>query len=507
MSLAQTPVGPRATGPEIAPSTNTTWTLVLASLGVFMTALDTLVVANSLPALRLSLHADLNDLEWTVNAYNLAFAVALLTGAALGDRYGRKRMYCIGLAGFSLASAAAALSPTVGALIAARGVQGLAAAIVMPMTLTLISEAFPAAKRGAAIGLWGGITGLAVALGPVVGGAIVGGISWHWIFWLNVPIGIALIPVSLARLTESHGPRSTLDVVGLLLAGAGFLGLTWGLIRASSIGWGSTETVTALVLGAVLVTAFLGWERRTPAPMLSPKLFRSRQFNAANGVSFLMYASLFGVLFLMMQFLQTALGYSPLQAGLRTLPWTGAPMLVAPIAGILADRIGNRPLLVTGLALQAVGLGWIAAIASPGMSYTWLAVALGIAGVGISLCFPTVANAVVGSVPPAEMGIASGTNSALREIGGVFGIAILASVFAHSGVYASPADFIDHFTHAVWLGAAFSALGIFVAAALPARRHDEVAPAADDTDATDDTDTDTTTVRTSRPDRTYQEAL
>lgn len=470
MSISRAPAGRGVAAHVTAKSPNTAWTLVLASLGVFMTALDTLVVANSLPALRESLHANLGDLEWTVNAYNLAFAVALLTGAALGDRYGRKRMYWIGLLGFTIASAAAAVSPSVGALIAARGVQGVAAAIVMPMTLTLISEAFPAAKRGAAIGLWGGITGLAVALGPVVGGAIVGGISWHWIFWLNVPIGLALIPLSMARLIESHGPRSKLDIVGLLLAGAGFFGLTWGLIRASRIGWGSTETLAALVLGALLVAAFLLWERRTPTPMLSPDLFRSRQFNAANGISFFMYASLFGVLFLMMQFLQTALGYSPLQAGLRTLPWTGAPMLIAPIAGALADRVGNRPLLLTGLALQAAGLGWIAAIATPGMSYTWLAVALGVAGVGISLCFPTVANAVVGSVPPSQMGIASGTNSALREIGGVFGIAILASVFAHTGVYTSPSIFIDHFKNAVWLGAGFSAIGILAAAALPARR-------------------------------------
>jgi EmrB/QacA subfamily drug resistance transporter len=473
MSISAPRAGTRVAAHVTATSPNTAWTLVLASLGVFMTALDTLVVANSLPALRESLHANLGDLEWTVNAYNLAFAVALLTGAALGDRYGRKRMYWIGLLGFTAASAAAALSPSVGALIAARGVQGIAAAVVMPMTLTLISEAFPAAKRGAAIGLWGGITGLAVALGPVVGGAIVGGISWHWIFWLNVPIGLVLIPLSIARLTESHGPRARLDIVGLLLAGVGFFAITWGLIRASRIGWASAETVTAFVLGALFVAAFLRWERRTPAPMLPPALFRSRTFNAANAVSFFMYASLFGVLFLMMQFLQTALGYSPLQAGLRTLPWTGAPMFVAPIAGALADRIGNRPLLLTGLALQAAGLGWIAGIAAPGMSYAWLAVALGVAGVGISLCFPTVANAVVGSVPPSEMGIASGTNSALREIGGVFGIAILASVFAHSGVYTSPGTFIDHFKNAVWFGAAFSAAGIFAAAALPARRHRE----------------------------------
>ncbi len=464
---------------------NRTWTLVLASLGVFMTALDTLVVANSLPALRSSLHANLGDLEWTVNAYNLAFAVALLTGAALGDRYGRKRVFSLGLLAFTIASAAAALSPSIGALIAARGVQGAAAAAVMPMTLTLISEAFPAEKRGAAIGLWGGITGLAVALGPVVGGAIVGGISWHWIFWLNVPIGLALVPLSVSRLTESFGPRSQLDITGLLLAGAGFFGITLGLVRADSLGWSSGEIIASIALGAALVAAFLAWERRTATPMLSSALFRSRGFNAANGVSFFMYASLFGVLFLMMQFLQTALGYSPLSAGLRTLPWTGAPMIVAPIAGALADRYGSKPFMLVGLALQAVGLGWIAAIAKPGMSYTWLAVALGVAGVGISLCFPTVANAVVGSVPASEMGIASGTNSALREIGGVFGIAILATVFANKGDYVSAQTFVHHFKHAVWLGAAFSAVGIFAAAALPGRTRIASNPAGGDVGVAD----------------------
>jgi EmrB/QacA subfamily drug resistance transporter len=449
--------------------TNRTWTLVLASLGVFMTALDTLVVANSLPALRASLHADLGDLEWTVNAYNLAFAVALLTGAALGDRYGRRRIYVVGLSAFTLASAAAALSPGVGALIAARGVQGAAAAAIMPITLTLISEAFPAEKRGAAIGLWGGITGLAVALGPVVGGGIVEGISWHWIFWLNVPIGVALVPLSLTRLSESFGPRADLDIVGLLLAGSGFFGITWGLVRANRLGWGSAQTVVALIIGGALVAGFLRWERRTATPMLSTALFGSRGFNAANGVSFFMYASLFGVLFLMMQFLQTALGYSPLAAGLRTLPWTAAPMVVAPIAGALADRFGGKPFMLVGLALQAVGLGWIAAIAAPGMSYTWLAVALAVAGVGISLCFPTVANAVVGSVPRSDVGIASGTNSALREIGGVLGVAVLATVFANSGDYVSASTFVDHFKDAVWVGAGFSALGIVAAAFLPGR--------------------------------------
>jgi EmrB/QacA subfamily drug resistance transporter len=296
-------------------SAHQAWTLVLASLGLFMVALDTLVVTTALPVLRVDLGASLSELEWTVNAYNLAFACFLLTGAALGDRFGRRRMFGIGLFVFTAASAAAALSPTVTALIAARTVQGIGAAMVMPLTLTLISEAFPEEKRGAAIGLWGGISGLAVAAGPVVGGAVIDGIDWHWIFWLNVPIGLVLIPLSLSRLTESYGPRPRLDPIGLLLAGTGFLSMTWGLVRANSIGWSSTEVVVTLIAGAALIAAFVAWERRAPSPMIPLRLFRSRGFSAANAVSFFMYAGLFGAVFLMAQFLQTGLGDSPLGAG------------------------------------------------------------------------------------------------------------------------------------------------------------------------------------------------
>src|SRR3954470_12555220 len=302
--------------------TNQRWTVVLASLGVFMSALDTLVVTTSLPALRLDLDASLQSLEWTVNAYNLAFACFLLTGAALGDRFGRRRMYTVGLLVFTAASAAAALAPSAAALVAARGLQGAGAAIVMPLTLTLISEAFPAEKRGAAIGLWGGISGLAVAAGPVVGGAVVDGIGWSWIFWVNVPIGLMLIPLAARMLTESYGPRSQLDVVGVALAAAAALGLTWGLVRANSAGWTSAEVLGSLAAGAALGTAFVAWERSTPSPMLPLSLFRSRTFASANAVSFFLYAGLFGALFLMSQFFQNALGESPLSAGLHLLPWT-----------------------------------------------------------------------------------------------------------------------------------------------------------------------------------------
>jgi EmrB/QacA subfamily drug resistance transporter len=447
------------------------WTIALASFGVFMTALDTLVVTTSLPALRTGLHTSLASLEWTVNGYNLAFACFLLTGAALGDRFGRRRMYVVGLALFTGASAISALAPDATTLVIARALQGAGAAIVTPLTLTLISEAFPAEKRGAAIGLWGGITGLGVALGPVVGGAIVNGISWHWIFWVNVPVGIALIPLAATRLRESFGPRPQLDVPGLLLAGAGALGITWGLIRANGAGWSSPEVVGALAAGATLVGAFLAWERRTPTPMVPLALFRERTFAATNAVSFLMYAGLFGALFLMSQFFQAVLGYSPLEAGIRLLPWAAPPMVVAPIAGVLADRYGNRPFMALGLALQAVGLAWVALIAAPGVGYAQVGVALTIAGIGTSFCFPTVANAIMGSVPITEAGIASGTNGTIRELGGVFGVAVLATVFARPGVYASHQVFVDGFTKAIWVAVGFSALGVVAALLTASRAH------------------------------------
>jgi EmrB/QacA subfamily drug resistance transporter len=448
------------------------WTLVLASLAVFMTALDTLVVTTALPVLRVDLHAGLSGLEWTVNAYNLAFACLLLTGAALGDRFGRRRMLVLGLGIFTAASAASALAPSVQALVAARVLQGAGAAIVTPLTLTLISEAFPIQKRGAAIGMWGGIVGLAVAAGPVVGGAVVSGIDWHWIFWVNVPIGLALIPAASRRLHESHGPQPHLDLRGLMLASGGALGITWALVRAASAGWTSGEVVGTLAAGAALIAAFVAWEHRAENPMIPPTLFKARGFTAANGVSFFMYAGLFGALFLMSQLLQTGLGFSPLQAGLRLLPWTVPPMIIAPLAGTLADRYGNRPFMVLGLVLQAAGYAWVASIAHAGMGYAELGVAFTIAGIGTSFCFPTVANAIMGSVPIEQAGVASGTNSTLRELGGVCGVAILASVFASRGGYHTAHAFINGFTPAVWVAVGLSSIGI-VAAMLTSRRQPE----------------------------------
>jgi len=450
--------------------TRTLWTFAITSLALFMVTLDNLVVTTALPVIRKDLHATLQGLEWTVNAYTLTFAVLLLTGAALGDRFGRRLLFTIGLGLFTAASAAAALAPSIGALDAARAIQGVGGAIVTPLTLTLLSAAVPAERRGLALGAWGGIGGLAVAIGPLVGGAVVSGLSWQWIFWLNVPLGLVLIPLAWRNLTESHGPSRRLDLPGLGLASAGLFGIVWGLVRGNPVGWGSTEVVASLVAGAVVVALFVLWELRTATPMLPMRFFRNRTFALTNVSSLFMFFGMFGSIFLLAQFFQTVQGYSPLQAGLRILPWTAMPIFVAPIAGALSDRIGGHRLMGVGLALQAIGLGWIAAISSPTMPYSAIVAPFFISGIGMALFFAPVANVVLGAVRPEEEGQASGANNAIRELGGVFGVAVLASVFSHYGGYQSGASFVDGLTPAVWIGAALVGVGALAALAIPSRR-------------------------------------
>jgi EmrB/QacA subfamily drug resistance transporter len=445
------------------------WTFAVVSVALFMVVLDNLVVTTALPSIREDLGATIQSLEWTVNAYTLSYAVLLLTGAALGDRFGRRRMFVLGLGIFTLASAAAAVAPTTAALIAARGVQGVGAAIVTPLTLTLLADAFPPSRRGLAIGAWSGVSGLGVALGPLVGGAVVDGISWQWIFWINVPIGIALMPLAARHLQESHGPNRSLDLRGLALAGSGLLGLVYGIVRGAELGWTSTTVLGSLIAGAVLIVAFLAWEHRAEEPMLPLRFFRSRTFSAVNGVSFSMYFGVFGSIFLLAQFFQVTQGYSPLEAGLRTLPWTGMPMLVAPIAGLLSDRIGSRPLMAIGLALQAVAIGWLAHISTPTTPYSEFVLPFVMAGVGMALVFAPAANAVLGAVRPSEAGQASGATNAVRELGGVLGIAVLATVFSSTGSYASPEAYAEGMTSAIWVGAAVLAAGAVLALLVPGR--------------------------------------
>jgi EmrB/QacA subfamily drug resistance transporter len=443
---------------------------VLTAIGSLMAALDTLVVSTALSTIRLDLGAGVEQLEWTVNAYNLSFAVLLITGAALGDRYGRRNLYAVGLGLFAGASAAAAVAPDVGALIAARAVQGAGSALIMPLGLALLSAAFPPERRGAAIGMFSGITGLAVASGPLIGGAVVEGISWPWIFWINVPIGLVTIPLVLTRMRESHGPDRSLDIRGLVLVTGSALGLVWGLVRGNEAGWGSAEVIAALVVGVVLAIAFVAWELRSRAPMIPMRLFRSRAFSAGNAAIFLVFASLFSAVFFYAQLLQIGLGYSPLEAGLRLIPWTATFLTVAPVAGALADRVGERPLMVGGLSLQTAGMAWLALIAEPGLTYSQILAPFIVAGVGVSMAIPAAQNSVVGSVAMEAIGKAAGANSMMRELGGVFGIAIAVAVFAAAGSYVSPREFTDGFTPAILVAAGLSLAGAAAGLALPGRR-------------------------------------
>jgi EmrB/QacA subfamily drug resistance transporter len=447
-----------------------TWVLVLTGIGSLMVALDTLVVSTALSTIRVSLGASLEQLEWTVNAYNLSFAVLLMTAAALGDRFGRRRLYATGLGLFIAASGACALAPDVGWLIAGRAVQGIGAALVMPTGLALLSAAFPPERRGTAIGIFSAITGLAVASGPFVGGAVVQGLAWEWIFWLNVPIGLVAIPLVLARMKESYGGDTALDIRGLALVTGAAVGIVWGLVRGNTAGWGSLEVVGALLAGALLLIAFVAWELRAREPMLPMRFFRSRAFSAGNAAIFFVFASLFGAVFFVAQFLQTGLGYGPLGAGLRLLPWTATFMLVAPVAGTLADRFGERPFMVGGLLLQAAGMGWIGLIAAPGLDYGEMVAPLIVAGCGVSMAIPAAQNSVVGSVALEAIGKAAGTNSMMRELGGVFGIAVLVAVFAGAGSYASAAAFSDGFASAIGVTAALSLVGAIAGLGLPGRR-------------------------------------
>lgn len=446
------------------------WALVITSVAGFMAALDNLVVTTALPAIREDLGGGLHDLEWTVSAYTLTFAVLLMFGAALGDRFGRRKLFQIGLTIFTGASAAAALAPGIDSLIAARAVQGVGAAIMMPLTLTLLTAAVPAAKRGMAYGIWGAVNGLAVASGPLIGGSLTEHISWQWIFWLNVPLGVALLPLARLRLAESYGTGAPLDIPGTLLASGGLFGIVYGLVRGPADGWTDNLVLTSLFAGAALLAGFVLYSTRAKNPMLPMRLFRSRAFAGINAASLLMFLGMFGSIFLLSQYMQGVLGYSPTEAGLRMLPWTGMPMLVAPIAGILSDRIGGRPVVATGLFFQAAGLAYLASVITVDASYSIQLPGLIISGIGMGLFFAPASNLVMSSVRGSEQGIASGANNALREVGGALGIAIMGSIFAAQGGYETGQTFVDGLRPALVTGAAVVALAGVAALFIPTRR-------------------------------------
>jgi EmrB/QacA subfamily drug resistance transporter len=456
----QSPAGRRVRGTAVA--------LVAASLPMFMATLDNLVMTTALPVIRTSLSASLEQLQWMVNAYTLAFASLMIAAATLGDRIGRRRMFVLGIVVFTLASAGSALATTAPMLIATRALQGVGAAAIMPLSLTLLAGAVPAAKRALAIGVWGGVSGLGVALGPVIGGAIVDGISWQAIFWINVPVGIVAVPLIRAVLPESHGRAQRLDVPGLALAAGGVLALVWAIVRGNDAGWGSAEVVSGLVAGVGLLAGFVWRELLTDHPLVPLRMFRVRSFSVATSTAFLFSVGVFGIVFLLAQFFQVAMGYSPLQAGIRTLPWTAAPMIVAPIAGMIAPRVGVRPLLVAGLALQAVGLAWQGVlVSSTGLVYADLVPGLILCGVGMGLTFAPSSTAVLADMVPNDHGTASSVNATVREIGGALGIAVLVAVFQAAHGALTPQAYATGLRPAVLWAAAIVGVGALLALLMP----------------------------------------
>ncbi|QAY72438.1 DHA2 family efflux MFS transporter permease subunit [Agromyces protaetiae] len=444
--------------------------VVAASLPMFMATLDNLVITNALPAMSADLGASIEELQWFVNAFTLAFAGFILVAAALGDRLGRRTVFVTGIAVFTLASIGAAVSTESWMVIVSRAVQGVGAAAVMPLSLALLAGAVPARLRPAAIGIWGGVSGLGVALGPLIGGAIVEGWNWQAIFWLNVPLGVIAIPLALAALPNTFGARVRLDLPGVVLAGLGVLGVVYGIVRGNDAGWDSFEVLASLIAGAALLVAFVLWERRSAAPLLPLRLFRDRGFTVANLTGFGFSFGMFGVVFILVQFLQVVQGASPLEAGVQTTPWTIAPMFIAPLAGLIAPRVGTRALIVVGLSLQAVSLVWLGSVMTADVAYATLVPPFILAGVGMGLVFAPMATAVLASMPEDDHAKATGTNSTLREVGVALGVAVLTAVFAGAGGELTPTGYVDAAVPAVFVGAAAIVLALVAAFFLPAGR-------------------------------------
>ena len=455
------------------------WVVGLTSTAYFMVVLDSVVVITALPRMQRDLHVSLSSLQWTLNAYGITFAAGIITAAALGDRFGRRKVFNVGLALFTLASVACALAPNVAELIAARTVQGLGGAVVLPLSLTILTEAFPIGRRGMIVGIYGGLAGLAVALGPIVGGAITQSIDWHWIFWINVPIGVIAVTLGRRLLPESYGAPERLDLGGVGLVPVGVVALVWALSRANTVGWGSAEVVGTLAAGMLLLVVFVRWESLAREPMVPLRLFADRDFALGNVTTFLMSGAIFAGALLVTEEFQLARHYSPVQAGIRLLPFFATPMLVSPIAGALSDRIGRRPIIVVGLSLLTAGFVWVAWRGSLQTSSIELVIALLVAGVGISMALPTVPTAVLSAVAPQEMGKASGINYMAQRFGAVFAVAIGSTVFAGNGALRSPATVTAGFRPALWACCIFAGLGVLAAVGMRGRPEPatEVVPA------------------------------
>ncbi|HEV3001729.1 MAG TPA: MFS transporter [Solirubrobacteraceae bacterium] len=440
------------------------WTLGAMCFALFMIMLDNTVVNVALPSIQRDLQITTSGLEWTVNAYTLAFGVLLVTGGRLGDLFGRRRLFLLGVVVFGASSAAIATAPDLTWLAIGRAVQGAGAALMMPATLSIITNAFPPHERGRAMGTWSGISAIALAIGPVVGGFLVEHVSWQSIFLINLPVAVVAIGVTLVAAPESRDESvvPTVDLLGVVTLSAGLASLVLALIEGNRWGWGSPRIIGLLALSVAALAAFGAIERRVAVPMVDFRFFRSRQFLGANVIAFIVSFAMLAIFFFIALYMQNVLGYSPLEAGVRFLPSTLMIILVAPIAGRLADRIGPRLLLVGGLLAVAASLYWQSHITTDA-DFSFLFGAFMLMGTGMAFVMSPMTSAAMNAVEPAKAGVASGILSMSRMIGGTFGVAALGAVIATDRT-ATAASFTAQLGDGLVVAAALAALGALVAA-------------------------------------------
>jgi EmrB/QacA subfamily drug resistance transporter len=445
------------------------WTLGAVSFGLFMIMLDNTVVNVALPSIQRDLDIGLSELEWVVTGYALTFAVVMLTGGKLADYYGRRRIFVVGLVIFTLASLACGLAGNASILIGARVVQGVGSALMNPATLSIITATFPPRQRGMAIGIWAGVSAMALAIGPLVGGVLTQQISWSWIFFINIPVGILAIVVALLVIPESRdeSEEQRLDLPGLVSSGIGLFALTYGLLEANTYGWTSGRILGSFVVAAIGLVAFVLLERHQRVPMLDLSLFKNPTFAGANTVMLLVALAMFGIFFFVSLYVQNILGYSATQAGATFLPMTILIILLAPIAGKVSDRYGSRWPVALGMTLVAASL--LADSTFTVDSTFWdLLPALLLGGVGMALAMAPTTAAAMGSVPVDSAGVGSGVLNSARQVGGSLGIAVMGAIVA-SHVHAQPPDprvrdeFMQGFHQAVLVGAGFAFLAALVA--------------------------------------------
>lgn len=438
-------------------STTRGWVLGVTSAAALLVGLDALVVSTAITTIRSDLDASIDQLGWMINAYTLVFAVLLLPAAAMGERFGRRRTFMAGVLLFTAASCWCAIATDPSSLIAARAVQGAGSAAIMPLALALLTAAFPPEARAGALGVFAATTGASVPLGPLVGGAVVHGLSWPWIFWFNVPLGLALLAAARLKLPESARTFARIDLIGSILVAAGAFGVVWALVRGDGSGWTSPEIIAALITGLAGLAAFVRWESRTATPMLPLSLFRNAQFTAGSATIFFLWGSALGSVYFMAQFFQSGQGLDALAAGVRMIAWGSTTVFIPRLVGRRIPARGAPIFIVTGMTLHALSLLWLAAAAAPDRGYLWIVTPLVLSGAGCAMAIPAAQSLTLSSLQGPQIGTAAGAFSMLRQLGGAAGVAAMVAGFAAIGGYGTAHSFTNGFTAALVVGAVLAA--------------------------------------------------